>query len=153
MPLQRKKILVAVMDSSKARFLKLENGDLVAAQPMLSSEESHKPARDLKSDRPGRSLGSSRSGVRHAIEPHHDYHKLEKHKFAARVAAVLDKAMVTGGYDELVLVAPRRSIGELRTLLSEKTLACIRQEVAKDLVKQDTAGLRRQLAPVLAIRS
>jgi protein required for attachment to host cells len=52
-------------------------------------------------------------------------------------------------FDELILVAPRRSLGELRTLLSEGVLARVRREVAKELTKVTRADLYRQLAPDL----
>ena len=87
--------------------------DMVAPQSRLRS-------RDLKSDKPGRSYSSSRSGVRHALEPPHDYHKLEKHRFMATLATTLDTACSRREFDDLVLVAPRRSLGELRGLLSKR---------------------------------
>ncbi len=53
---------------------------------------------------------------RHAFEPHHDPHKLEKHNFTAELARTLDG--LCGRYDRLVVVAPPRSLGELDTLLT-----------------------------------
>jgi protein required for attachment to host cells len=149
MPMKRKRIWIVVADGARARFLTPKSGNegLVAARAeTYSSPESRGHSRDLKSDRPGRSLSSSRLGLRHAIEPHHDYHKLEKHKFAARVAKLLDQACAKRQFDELILVAPRRSLGEFRSLLSRRVQARIRQEVAKDLTKHATDDLWEQLS-------
>jgi protein required for attachment to host cells len=149
MPRKHKRIWIVVADGARARFLtrKDGNGGLVAAHAeAYLSPESKGYSRDLKSDRPGRSMSSNRSGLRHAIEPHHDYHKLEKHKFAARVAKLLDLACAKRQFDELILVAPRRSLGEFRGLLSSRVQARIRQEVAKDLTKHATHDLWEQLS-------
>ncbi len=149
MPTKRKRIWIVVADGARARFLTPKDGTegLIAARAeTMSSPESRGHSRDLKSDRPGRSISSSRSGVRHAIEPHHDYHKLEKHKFAARVAKLLDQACSKRQFDELILVAPRRSLGEFRSLLSTRVQARIRKEVAKDLTKHTTDDVWEQLS-------
>jgi len=90
-----------------------------------------------------------RDGVRHGFEPVHDYHKLEKRKFTARLAETLDQACAAKKFDRLVLVAPRRSLGELRTLLSPRVPKAVSHEIAKDLTASTPAALRRALASVL----
>ena len=74
--------------------------------------------------------------MRHAFEPPHDYHKLEKHRFMATLAEALDDACGRRAFDDLILVAPRRSLGELRGLLSKRVQGSVRQEVAKDLTNE-----------------
>ena len=69
---------------------------------------------------PGRTFSASRNGVRHAFEPPHGYHKLEKHRFMATLADALDDACGRRAFDDLILVAPCRSLGELRGLLSKR---------------------------------
>src|SRR5678816_4042908 len=111
MPTKAKTIWFVVADSARAQILTLDtkktglvdvgNVDLVASEVGI-------PASDLKSDRPGRSFASSQSGIRHAVEPHHDYHKLAKHKFIVHLAETLDKARTAGRFDSLVVVAPSR---------------------------------------------
>ena len=152
MPAQPKDTLVVVLDSSRARFLKLEGGELISAFAPIKNNAVKMHTCELKSDKPGRAFGSSRSPVRHAIEPHHDYHKLEKHKFAVHVAQVMEEAITSGEFKELVIVAPRRTLGELRILLSKTTLALVKHEIAKDLIDHTTADLRRELASVFVAR-
>lgn len=152
MPEKRKRIWVVVADGASAQIL-TENADragfVAVRAPRLSNAGAKGHARDLKSDRPGRTFGSSKSGTRHAIEPHHDYHKMEKHKFAAQLAKLLELARVQDKFDELILVAPHRSLGELRSLLSEGVLTRVRHEVPKEMTKATRGDLFRQLAPDL----
>lgn len=149
---KRPRTWFVVADGARARFF-VPSEDarkfVAARQADLVSPDSHGHSRDLKSDKPGRSYASSRSGVRHAIEPAHDPHKLEKHRFSAVLAEVLDDACGRREFDQLVLVAPRRSLGELRGLLTPRVQRCIAQEVAKALTKESPAGLWRRLGPLV----
>ena len=143
---------IVVADGARARFLGFsEDGKkLVSVRSAdMVAPESRQHSRDLKSDKPGRSYGSSRSGVRHALEPPHDYHKLEKHRFTALLAEALDAACERREFDQLVLVAPRRSLGELRTLLSKRVQGRVHQEIAKDLTNETVSGLWKRLSPLV----
>jgi len=139
-----KRTWVVVADGAVAQ-LYVSNDEataLVASElPGLEAEETHRHARDVTSDRPGRSFSSAGGGTRHAIEPQHDYHKMEKHKFTAAVAKALDSACAAHAFDQLVLVAPPRTVGEMRTLLSKRVQARLGQVVAKDMTKASVADL------------
>ncbi len=146
------KTWVVVADGARARIFCPDRklGKLVPAGPSdLVSPASRQRTRDLKSDRPGRGFSAARSGARHAYEPPHDYHKLEKHRFMATLASVLEDACGRGSFDDLILVAPRRSLGELRGLLAKPVLECVSHEVAKDLAGEPPSSLRRRLQPLL----
>ncbi|WP_421999342.1 host attachment protein [Reyranella sp.] len=146
------RIWIVVADGARARFLALDTGTskLVPAGPAdLVSPRSRQRPRDLVSDRPGRSFSSSRSGARHALEPPHDPHKLEKHRFMEVLADALDEACGRRAFDDLILVAPRRSLGELRSLLSKRVQDRIGHEVAKDLAGEPPSRLRRRLVSLL----
>lgn len=141
---------IVVADGARASFYTLHDGDgKRGLAPIASSENSHlEPhARDAKSDKPGRSFGSG--GVRHAIEPHHDYHKMEKHDFAREVVQFLEKSFDAHQFERLVLVAPHRSIGELRTLLPKKMESCIWQEIGHDFTKLGMDELWQRISPDL----
>ena len=143
---------IVVADSARGRLFRPneETKKLVSVGPadMVAPQSRQRP-RDLKSDKPGRSYSSSRSGVRHAFEPAHDYHKLEKHRFMAAVAERLDEACAKREFDDLILVAPRRSLGELRGLLSKRVQSRVRQEVPRDLTNEPASRLWRRLGPVI----
>jgi protein required for attachment to host cells len=144
---------IVVADGARARFFTASD-DASKLVPARTSDMvaplNRRPARELKSDKPGRSYSSSRSGVRHAFEPPHDYRKIEKHRFSAAVAQTLHEASESKAFDRLVLVAPRRSLGELRSLLSDRVKRQIGREIAKDFTNQTAAGLWRHLRPLIA---
>jgi protein required for attachment to host cells len=143
---------VVVADGARARYFALRDGDGAYNLEVLSSEtnshlEPH--SRDAKSDRPGRTAESMGGGVRHAIEPRHDYHKMEKHDFAREVMQHLEKSFDAHEFERLVLAAPHRSLGELRTLLPHKMTSCIWHEIGRDFTKLGVEELWLRLAPHL----
>jgi protein required for attachment to host cells/ribosome-associated translation inhibitor RaiA len=142
---------IVVMDSAQARVFALGSGrdgrELRLAMPPLTSALG-RHSRDERSDKPGRSFASI-GGVRHAIEPRHDYHKLAKHNFARSVAALVENASVAHQFDHLVLVAPRRSLGEMRALLSRQTTQRVQHEIAKDFTLLEPHELWSRIAPLL----
>lgn len=149
---RRQRTLIVVADGAKARFLK-ESDDqrkLVPADDAdMLAPTARRPNRDLVTDKPGRGFSTARDGRRSAFEPPHDWHKLEKHNFTARLAERLDKACSAKQFDRIVLVAPKRSLGELRTLLSARVKKAVSHEVAKDLTASTPTSLRKALAAVL----
>jgi len=67
------------------------------------------------------------------------------------LATTLDAACSRREFDDLILVAPRRSLGELRGLLSKRVQGRVREEVAKDLTNEPASRLRRRLGPLLKV--
>lgn len=142
---------VVVADSARAQLLipDQDNATLHPADlPGLLSSELDRHARDVTSDRPGRSFNSSGDGVRHAIEPRHDYHKEQKHKFAEVVANAINQACLAKDYDRLVLVVPPRTLGELRGLLSDRVQTQM-SVIPKDLTKATIQEIWLEIADVV----
>lgn len=141
---------IVVADGARARFFAASDDGrrLVSVRGVdMVAPTSRGRTRDLEGDKPGRAYASSRSGARHALEPAHDPHKLAKHRFTAELAQVLDSACGRREFDQIVLVAPRRSLGELRGLMTARVRRCIAREVAKDLTNETASGLWRRLKP------
>jgi protein required for attachment to host cells len=149
---RRRRTLIVVADGARARFLK-ESDDrrtLVPAEEAdLLAPKARRPDRDLVTDRPGRGFSTARDGRRSAFEPPHDVHKLEKHHFSARLAEHLDEVCQARKYDRVVLVAPKRSLGELRTLMSARVKKAVSHEIAKDLTASSGRALRKALVDAL----
>ena len=140
--------LVAVFDGAKARFFKVAaNGELRASAEMQSGL--HHFNRDTVSDKEGRTF-SSVGSVRHAYEPKHDPHKQEKHDFVHRLVKILDDAYDQGAYRQLIVVAPGRSVGEFRTLASDRLKKLVVQEIAKEFTQYSDHELEQRLRPYLA---
>jgi len=147
-----KKTWVVVADSASAQFFQIRDDDSGRGlEPVAADLTSgiHRHAADLKSDKPGRAFAGAGSSLRGAMEPHHDYHKLEKHEFVRTVAASLERAFEAHKFERLVLVAPDRSLGEFRRELSSKLTAVLWHEIPKDVTKLGPQDLWMRIAPAL----
>ena len=149
---RRHRTLIVVADGAKARFLK-ESEDhrtLVPAEEAdMLAPAARQPDRELVTDKPGRGFSTARDGRRGAFEPPHDFHKLQKHNFTVRLADHLDELCRSKSCDRIVLVAPKRSLGELRSLMSPRVRKAVSHEVAKDLTASSATALHKALVDVL----
>jgi protein required for attachment to host cells len=149
MPTDPGRTLVAVFDAAHVRFYeyKQPHGRL---EPVLGEVSSglHHHRQDIESDKPGRTFAST-GGGRHAYESKHDPKKLEKHDFVRAIAQAIDQALERHAYDRLVVVAPERSVGEFRTLASEKVKRTVWREVQKDFANLTEPELAKHLVPLL----
>jgi protein required for attachment to host cells len=134
-----------------ARMLRQEapGGSLVPAHvPEMFDPAVHGFSRDLKSDHPGRAFDTG-SGARHAMEPRHDPHRYEKEHFARQVAQVINDAARRKEFQRLVLVAPPKTLGDLRAELDDHARRLVVGEVPHDLIRTPLPELRHHLASVL----
>jgi len=136
--------LVFVGDGQKALFLR-NKGD--SKFPNLRVErvfaEPDPPTHDQGTDRPGRayqSVGSGRSSVEAT-----DWHRLEKNVFADHVAGALEKLVQGGGVKAIVIVAPPRTLAELRHVFHADVKSRIIAEVGKDLTKHPVWDIEKHL--------
>jgi protein required for attachment to host cells len=151
---RHKRTLVVVADGGRARFLepRHDRHTLVpAGRADMVWPESREHSRDIVSDRPGRAANTASPNIRSALAAPSDYHKLEKHRFSAALAEVLDDVRQGGEYDRLVLVAPPRSLGELHELMSPQVKQMVSHEVGKDLTASTPESLWRALEKVLPV--
>ncbi len=142
---------IVVMDGARAQLF-IQKGSsggwAVAHLHGLPPSEDRVQSHAEKSDRPGRTFSSSGGGIRHAIESHGDYRKLEKHKFTLGVADALNQAAQAKEFDRLILVAPPRSVGELRQVLSQQVQADMRI-LEKDLTKSPFEQIQDEVNELL----
>jgi protein required for attachment to host cells len=132
MAAETEEVLIIVFDGSGARFLRRwPNGRLELLNEVASGL--HRRTSEAVSDRQGRTFASAGGGIRSPYEPKHDQHKMEKHNFVHRLVKELDDSYDQGKFKHLVVVAPQRSIGEFRTLASDKLRRVVWREVPKDL--------------------
>lgn len=125
---------VVVCDGAKALFLRNEGDEVY---PNLKTEkvlDEPAPAnRDIASDRPGRVHESATHG-RSAMEET-DRHDEAETAFLTTVASELSTLKEKRGITHLVVVAPPKALGVLRSKLSPAVQQIVSAEVAKDLVK------------------
>ena len=84
---------------------------------------------------------------RSAVEPRRDLHEAAKEDFVRTVAAELAALHGQGQFDELVIVAPPRVLGEFRDCLSKPTAKAVVRELNKDLTKVPDHELPGHLLP------
>ncbi len=148
MPNTTSTIWIVVADGAKARVLSRQgrHGPLEPASDMCFAEaEARLPTRDVGADRPGR-VQESANAARHAMEPRVDWHRFAKERFAIGIANALEAAAQRKLYEELILVAPPRALGDLRRALGRHAKARVAGEVAKDLTNLTDHELRAHLA-------
>ena len=142
---------ILVADGARARVL-MNQGIGKGLEPAVNGEMVHAvpPTRELGTDRPGRAQQRGTAG-RHAIQPHVDWHRFEKEKFSREMAALLDAAAERGAFDRLVLIAPPRTLGDLRSALGAKARGKVHAEVDKDLTHVTVQELPDYLGDVVAL--
>lgn len=124
--------VVLVADGRKILFLR-NDGD--AEHPNLLVErvrENDNPSDGAQSaDRPGRMQSSGGSG-RSAYE-NTDFHQLSEDRFAADAADLLKRRALRNDFDSLIVVAPPKTLGELRKHYHKEVSDRLAGELDKDL--------------------
>ncbi|MEZ6030709.1 MAG: host attachment family protein [Hyphomonadaceae bacterium] len=135
---------VMVGDGERALFLRNE-GDAEYPNLQVVDVWNHEnpSTSEQGADRPGRSF-TSMSDRRSAVQET-DWHRLEKHLFAGRIAEGLNEAARRGRYKHLVIVAPPVILGELRKSLHKDVTDKVMAEVAKDLTHMPVYEIEKAL--------
>lgn len=135
---------VFVGDGRKALLLRNEGDEKVMNLKTEGVfEDVNPPTHEQGSERPGR-LSKSISGPRSAVEPV-DWHHIEEHRFAGTVAAAIEKVVRERKVPALVVVAPPRTLADLRGALHADVRARIVAEINKDLTRHPIWDIERHL--------
>jgi protein required for attachment to host cells len=136
---------VFVGDGRKALFLRNEGDE---KYPNLKTErvfEDVNPStHEQGSERPGRVSKAFDSGQRSAVEPV-DWHHIEQHRFARQVAAAMEDIVRTRKVPALIVVAPPRTLADLRTAFHADVRSRIIAEINKDLTRHPVGDIERHL--------
>ena len=147
---------VLVADGRKMLFFRNE-GD--AEFPNLAVERKRvdeNPAdHEQGSDTPGRAFtaaGSPRTGVavnaganNRSAYQETDFHQLEEDRFAAEAADMLKRRALANDFDSLIIVAPPKTLGELRKHYHKEVEKRLAAEVPKDLTNVPVEEIERIL--------
>ncbi len=137
--------LVFVGDGQKALFLR-NAGD--AAFPNLTTErvfaDENPPTHEQGTDRPGRAFKRAATNLRSGVETT-DWHELEKERFARRVASALEQLVRREKVKAIVVVAPPRTLAELRNAFHADVKNRIVAEIDKDLTKHPVGEIEKHL--------
>jgi protein required for attachment to host cells len=136
---------VFVGDGRKALFLR-NDGD--EKSPNLKTEkvfeEENPSSHEQGTERPGHIGKGSQTGRRSTVEPT-DWHDIEEHLFARKVAAAMEQMIRVSNVKALIVVAPPRTLAELRDAFHSDVKACILAEINKDLTKHPIAEIEKRL--------
>jgi len=137
--------LVFVGDGRKALFLR-NIGDAqapnLAAETVLADE--NPPTHEQGTDRPGRTFKRAHTNRRSSMEPT-DWHELEKHRFAGRVASAIENLVRAEKVKAIIIVAPPRTLSDLRQAFHADVKKRIIAEVEKDLTRHPVADIEEHL--------
>jgi protein required for attachment to host cells len=135
---------VFVGDGRKALFLRNDGDEKF---PNLRMErvftDENAPTREQGTDRPGTSFSSN--GSRRSSVEQTDWHDLEEHRFAREVAAALEKIVRERKIEALVIVAPPRTLADLRGAFHADVKQRIVAELHKDLTKHSLYDIEKHI--------
>jgi protein required for attachment to host cells len=137
--------LVLVGDGQKALFLRnkghARHVRLVVEQVL---ERDNPPTREQGTDRPGRS--NAGVGVAQSAMEETDWHDLAEERFAGELAESLYRHAHANLFEQLVIIAPPKVLGNLRKSLHAEVIARVTGEIPKELTSHPIAEIERLLA-------
>jgi protein required for attachment to host cells len=137
--------LIFVGDGRKALFLRNDGDEKF---PNLKVErvfaDENPPTHEQGTDRPGMAFAHAGSH-RRAGMGETDWHHLEEHRFVERVASALERAVRGRGVPAVVIVAPPRTLADLRSAFHVDVKKRIVAEVGKDLTKHPVGEIETHL--------
>lgn len=137
--------LVLIGDGRKALFLR-NAGD--EKYPDLRAErvfaEENPPTHEQGTDRPGVGFAAAGSHRRGSVEQT-DWHHIEEHRFAERVAKALEEVVRSRKVPAILIAAPPKTLADLRRAFHADVKAKIVSEVGKDLTKHPVSEIETHL--------
>jgi len=137
--------LVFVGNGQRALFLRNMGDEKV---PNLKTErvfsDENPPTHEQGTDRPGRGVESGGTHRRSSMEPT-EWHELEKPRFADRVASALEQLVRSQDLKKIVVVAPPRTLADLRHAFHADVKNLIVAEIDKDLTKHPVWEIEKHL--------
>lgn len=125
--------MVFIGDGERALFLR-NKGD--RKFPNLVTErvvaDNNPPTHRQGADRPGRTFKRAGTNQRSAVETT-DWHRIEKERFARRIGDSIEQLVRAQKVKALIVVAPPRTLAELRLAFHPDVKRCILAELDKDL--------------------
>lgn len=136
---------VFVGDGRKALFLRNEGDEKF---PNLKTEnvfeDENPPTHEQGSEGPGRVSKALESGQRSAVEPV-DWHQIEEHRFTRKVAAAMEQVVRTRKVPALIVVAPPKTLADLRGAFHDDVKSRVIAEINKDLTKHPIGEIENHL--------
>ena len=137
--------VVLVADGRKMLFLRNEGDAEFPNLVVEKAQEQANPAtRDQATDSAGRA-SSPQGGVQSSVEPT-DFHQIEEDRFAADAADFLKTGALKNDYDSLIVIAPPKTLGELRKHYHKEVSSRLKGELDKDLTGHPIKDIEKALS-------
>jgi len=151
MPNKFKTTWILIADASRARILKNDGPGLgIDAIDGMMFEGENRRVQDIMADKPGRSYDTA-GGGRHAMEYKSDAKHEDERAFAETLISALQEAHDRKDYDQLILIAPPKMLGDLRAASPAALKAVTCAEINKDLTQIPNGEMADHLKDVLAV--
>jgi len=102
------------------------------------------PTHEQGTDRPGRAFKRAATNLRSGVGDT-DWHELEEHRFVHRVAAAMEQLVHERKAKALVIVAPPRTLADLRDAFHADVKQRVIAEIGKDLTKHPVYEIEKHL--------
>ena len=148
--MKKLKTWILIADGASARIYQTSAGAeaLVAVRGGEFAAE-NRPSRDIDADKPGQGFDRAGQGQRR-MQPRTDSRRHAKVEFAQELANYLQNAQQRRAYDDLVIVASAKTLGDLRAALAPAVRDLVKAELSKDLVHLSEQDLPQHLDRVLS---
>ena len=133
---------VVVADGEKMLFFRNEgDGEFLNLAVEKKVEHDHPADHEQKTDTAGASMGGPIPGRSSFSEV--DFHQLDEDRFAADTAELLKQRALRHEFESLIIVAPPRTLGELRKHYHKEVEKRLAGEIAKDLTGHPVEEIER----------
>lgn len=136
--------LVLVADGRKMLFLRNQGkGQQIELVTEAHHERDDRKNSEIKSDAAG--AGAQSGGYGRPAMEETDFHQQDEDRYAADAADQLRIRALAGDYDALVIVAPPRTLGELRKHLHKEVEKRVVMELAKEMTDRPLPDIAAML--------
>ncbi|MBW8296384.1 host attachment family protein [Sphingopyxis sp.] len=138
--------LVLVADGRKALFLRNQgNAQQIDLRTASHEEREDRKNSDIKTAPSGQSPAPRGTGLSGGTMGEPDFHQQEEDRFAQDLAKTINSMVLAGRLDALVVVAPARTMGELRPLWHKEVTKRILGEHVKEMTDRPLADIEALL--------
>ena len=139
--------LVLVTDGRKTLFFR-NHGDVnqIDLRTEAHDERVDQSDGEMKTDAPGsthQSTGNGRSSYEET-----DFHQLEEDRWAKTAAEEVNKRALSNDFEALAIIAPPKTLGELRKQLHKEAIKRVVVEIAKEMTGRTIADIEKLLISV-----
>ena len=137
--------LVLVTDGRKTLFFRNE-GDVNQIDLRTESHDEREDAKDseMKTDAPG-AIGQSAGYSGRVAYEETDFHQLEEDRWAKQAAEEVNRRALTNDFEALAIIAPSKTLGELRKQLHKEAARRVVCEIPKEMTGHSIPDIEKLL--------